>query len=196
MSNDGHLHARNIGIVVLHLARHHDPGDHGDNAVNDPIVNIIDQDPAGRHGMLALFLRELAKMSRETAAGIACQVDCSDDDEIDIDEPWYAPHVHERLAHYASRPPTHFRQIDGHLHPDAIMGPDADGHSVNGSLTVELMAGADVRVLVPLTTSKADAVTLLRKAIAWIERGAFEIIDKPSPGARVQPPPLAKQGGA
>jgi hypothetical protein len=77
------------------------------------------------------------------------------------------------LQHYERREPRLFTQYDGHNvgvgHQDPIIRPDAEGHSLTTGLTWELMHGADVRVLIPATTSKETAVALLRKIAAEIE---------------------------
>jgi hypothetical protein len=80
------------------------------------------------------------------------------------------------LAHYASRLPKQFTKYDGFALGvdsfDDLMGPDAEGHCLSVGMTWELMAGADVHVhvLIPATTSKEDAVALLKKVADWIER--------------------------
>jgi hypothetical protein len=85
------------------------------------------------------------------------------------------------LGHYERRKPKAFRQFDGWLNGDEVMGRDADGHAINAGMTWELMHGADVRILIPLNTPSADAVILLRKIIDWIERrgGADKIVNFP-----------------
>jgi hypothetical protein len=75
------------------------------------------------------------------------------------------------LRHYADRNPKAFRQFDGWLDADEIMGRDPEtSRALNASTTLELMRGADVRVLIPLSTTRAEAVTLLREIAAWIAR--------------------------
>ena len=56
----------------------------------------------------------------------------------------------EKLAHYASREPRHFLQLDAHhLNGyDDEMRPDEHGEALTASGTVELMHGASVRVLI------------------------------------------------
>jgi len=49
------------------------------------------------------------------------------------------------LDKYASREPKPFRQFDGWLSGDAIMGPDDEGHCLFSCQTWELMHGADIR---------------------------------------------------
>jgi hypothetical protein len=77
------------------------------------------------------------------------------------------------LEHYGNRQPQQFAQYDGFSpgvdSADHVMRPDAEGHCLFHSLTWELMAGAPVRVLIPATTSKEDAVALLRKIANLIE---------------------------
>jgi hypothetical protein len=60
-------HASNIGLLVLALAGH-EIGDFGDCAINDPIATIVDFERPAHE-----LLQALAKMSRETAAGLARQ---------------------------------------------------------------------------------------------------------------------------
>jgi hypothetical protein len=85
------------------------------------------------------------------------------------------------LKHYARRNPKAFRQFDGWLNADEITGRDDDGHGTTAVLTWELMAAGDVRVLIPVSTTSAEATALLRKIIGWIERsgGVDRIVPKP-----------------
>jgi hypothetical protein len=82
----------------------------------------------------------------------------------------------ELLAHYAEKDPKQFFQIDGvaDMPPGDIVSVDDDGDAITGGLTHELMGCGHVRVLIPIEAKKADAIRLLRKALAWIERGALE----------------------
>jgi hypothetical protein len=55
---------------------------------------------------------------------------------------------------------------------------------MTAGVTWELMRGGDVRVLIPLKTSSADAIALLRKIISWIEQsGGKEKIVPAAPRA-------------
>jgi hypothetical protein len=81
----------------------------------------------------------------------------------------------ELLEHYATREPKAFHQFDGFLEQwgDSV-SCDEDGHGLYGpSLSWELMRGSGdrggVRVLIPVGTSSADAVKLLRKIIYIIK---------------------------
>ncbi len=88
----------------------------------------------------------------------------------------------ELLSHYAKKDPRAFRQFDGFQvgSGDDVMRPDDDGDCLMGASTCELMTGADVRVLIPADTASADAITLLRKIITWIERdGGFQAVNVP-----------------
>jgi hypothetical protein len=58
-----------VGRIVLHLAKHHVPGDYGDCSINDPIVSIVDGG-----GSAAEFLRAIADMDMSRAAGIAADM--------------------------------------------------------------------------------------------------------------------------
>ncbi len=82
----------------------------------------------------------------------------------------------ELLAHYAAREPKEFYQFDGFNYPTGMMGyrgdhEDADGDELYCGRTYELMHGATVRILITPNTSKEDAVRLLKKLTAWIEKG-------------------------
>jgi hypothetical protein len=60
-------HLVNIGRIVLALSNH-EPGDFGDSALNDPILNIIDL-----HLPAHKLIEALASMSVEKAAGLVRQ---------------------------------------------------------------------------------------------------------------------------
>jgi hypothetical protein len=80
----------------------------------------------------------------------------------------------ELLSHYAKKEPRAFRQFDGFLDcwGDDVMHADDDGDALMGRATWELMnTEVGIRVLVPIGTTSADALRLLRKIINWIERG-------------------------
>ncbi len=77
------------------------------------------------------------------------------------------------LAHYASREPKHFLQLDGHYMPrggDDVMSPDDDGDAVTAGGTVELMYGATVRVLIPHDGDVMVAARQLKKLAKWLKR--------------------------
>jgi hypothetical protein len=78
----------------------------------------------------------------------------------------------ELLAKYETRSPKAFYQYDGWAGVewnDGIIDGDNDGHAITWppeveGRTWELMEGSSaVRVLIPLDTTPADAVALLRK---------------------------------
>ncbi len=77
-----------------------------------------------------------------------------------------------KLAHYASRKPKHFLQLDGYYMPDGddMHCPDDDGDAVVADGTVELMNGADVRVLIPHDGDVLVAVRQLKKIAKWLKR--------------------------
>ena len=97
--------------------------------------------------------------------------------------------VHElfcqKLGHYAGTPPKHFLQLDAFYcaGPDDVMHPDAEGDSLTASGTVELMHGADVRVLIPHGADPKVAVRQLKKLAKWLQRNPdlFEAA-QPEPG--------------
>jgi len=80
----------------------------------------------------------------------------------------------ELLEHYAERRPKEFLQIDGWYGGkwagDPIIATDADGYSMTSGITHELMQGADVRILIPPSTPKSEAITLLQQAIDSLNR--------------------------
>ena len=76
------------------------------------------------------------------------------------------------LAHYASREPKQFLQMDGHYMPrggDDQMRPDGDGDAVTAFGTVELMYGATVRVLIPHDSDPIVAARQLKKLSKWLK---------------------------
>ena len=78
-----------------------------------------------------------------------------------------------KLAHYASREPKHFLQLDGNYLPrggDDMMRPDCDGDAFIADGTVELMHGATVRVLIPHDGNVLVAVRQLKKLAKWLKR--------------------------
>ena len=94
-----------------------------------------------------------------------------------------------KLAHYASREPKYFLQLDGHYLPrggDDEMRPDCDGDAVSASGTVELMYGATVRVLIPHDGDVLVAVRQLKKLAKWLKRDP-SLFDLAKP-AEKQPP--------
>jgi len=94
----------------------------------------------------------------------------------------------ELLNHYAKREPKEFLQIDGWYGGkwvgDSVIATDKNGYSMTGGATVELMIGADVRILIDPSTPASEAVVLLQKAIDWLNRGPalYQTIVKRSRG--------------
>lgn len=83
----------------------------------------------------------------------------------------------EKLEHYAKRELQDFYQIDGWTEQlgDAFLNPDKDGVCVTGSVTHELMNGADtIRILVKRGASKEKALLALRKMVNQIEKDGFD----------------------
>ena len=87
-----------------------------------------------------------------------------------------SPDKRSKMQHYSTRELKEFVQIDGFLKGDEVMGMDADGHSVCGGITSELMHGSDVRILIPREHNRAQVIGLLRKALEAIEGGFMERI--------------------
>jgi hypothetical protein len=88
------------------------------------------------------------------------------------------------LEHYGQREPKLFYQYDGFIMDpnshDCVMHPDEDGDCIMGPMTWELMAGADVRVLIPARDKPTPqrAAQILRKIAMCIERdGLREVGD-------------------
>jgi hypothetical protein len=78
----------------------------------------------------------------------------------------------EKLAHYATREPKHFLQLDGHYLPRNSgdgLHVDADGDALTSTATVELMQGATVRVLIPHDADPKAAVRQLKKLAKWLK---------------------------
>jgi hypothetical protein len=76
------------------------------------------------------------------------------------------------LAHYATREPKLFLQMDGHYMPrggDDQMRPDGDGDAVTANGTFELMHGATVRVLIPGDSDPIVAARQLKKLAKWLK---------------------------
>ena len=80
----------------------------------------------------------------------------------------------ELLNHYAKREPKEFLQLDGWYGGkwagDSIVATDENGYSGTGRITVELMIGADVRVLIDPSTPASEAIALLEQAVDWLKR--------------------------
>lgn len=76
------------------------------------------------------------------------------------------------LHKYSGREPKRFAQYDGFANcdprDDDILRPDADGDSICGGDTTELMIGATVRVLVEPGTDPETARRILQKIGDWI----------------------------
>lgn len=81
----------------------------------------------------------------------------------------------EKLAHYATRPPKQFLQLDAFYIEDydAVMPPDKDGDAIMTGGTVELMYGSCVRVLIPYDTDRRMAVRQLRKIAKHLDDNPF-----------------------
>ena len=77
-----------------------------------------------------------------------------------------------KLAHYASREPKSFLQLDAliDLKPDSFTHPDKDGDVLMGGGTIELMHGASVRVLIPHDAKPKEAVRQLKKIAKWLNK--------------------------
>ena len=79
----------------------------------------------------------------------------------------------KKLAHYATRDPKRFLQMDGFQvkgDGDDIMRPDKDGDCLFSIGTTELMAGATVRVLIPEETDPKVAIRHLKKFTKWLKK--------------------------
>ncbi len=96
------------------------------------------------------------------------------------------------LAHYATREPSRFLQIDCHTNRCGSVcdscdddGYDADGDCMDRCVTEELMAGAPVRILISEATTTSAAIRLLDKAAAILreEPGVVEQSLFPPPPA-------------
>jgi hypothetical protein len=88
------------------------------------------------------------------------------------------------LQQYATRRPKLFLQFDGFHRPgggDSVTHPDDEGHCFTYCDTWDLMHGADVRVMIPVGTSQATALALLRKIVATVE-SAGEYFDRSRDG--------------
>lgn len=85
----------------------------------------------------------------------------------------------ELLAHYATREPVSFVQVDGFSHgqiggPIGIHNDDPDHDDIWWGLTQELMSGFwDVRILIPTHANSADVIRLLEKMMDSIKRGGL-----------------------
>ena len=95
------------------------------------------------------------------------------------------------LAHYATRPPRLFLQLDGFANApeDDYIKPDADGDVLFCSATVDLMYGASVRVLINPSEPKETVIRVLRKLLDWYETNNFErfgpeLLNIPGGGSR------------
>ncbi len=78
----------------------------------------------------------------------------------------------EKLAHYATRTPKRFLQLDGHYMPhggDSVMHPDEDGDVFMALGTVELMHGSTVRVLIPHDADPKVVTRELKKMAKWFK---------------------------
>ena len=91
----------------------------------------------------------------------------------------------DKLAHYASREPKKFLQLDGFHKPEgfdeAMRGFEGDElYSAGG--TVELMKGASVRILIPYDTDIKVAIRQIKRMARWLKKNP-ELIEhaKPEP---------------
>jgi hypothetical protein len=78
-----------------------------------------------------------------------------------------------KLLHYSRTEPKHFLQLDGFYIPDAgdnPIDPDIDGDRLCAGGTVELMSGADVRILIPHDADVSVAVRQIKKLAKWLKR--------------------------
>ena len=83
-----------------------------------------------------------------------------------------------KLAHYASREPKSFLQLDAFYSPwedsalweDPALHPDKDGDALKGKGTIELMQVAEVRVLIPHDAKPKAAVRQLKKIAKWLNK--------------------------
>ena len=79
----------------------------------------------------------------------------------------------EKLAHYASKEPKHFLQMDGYYVPevyDELVYPDLEGDAFTAQGTVELMNGATVRILIPSNTDPTVAARQIKKMAKWLRK--------------------------
>ncbi len=75
----------------------------------------------------------------------------------------------EQLAHYATREPKSFLQIDLWRNGDGVVGHDENGQGMTFDMTTELMQGSDARILIPHDVPPREVAVLLRKAALWAE---------------------------
>ena len=84
----------------------------------------------------------------------------------------------ELLAHYATKEPYLFEQLDGIN--DCEAHPDSDGDTITGGQNWELRSGrVPVRVEILSGTSKDVAVRLLRKIVTWLDASGFATTKPP-----------------
>jgi hypothetical protein len=79
----------------------------------------------------------------------------------------------DKIAHYASREPKQFLQLDSFYMPDGgddVMHPDKDGDALLALETIELMRCCHVRVLIPDNIDVKVAVRQLKKVAKWLKR--------------------------
>jgi hypothetical protein len=78
----------------------------------------------------------------------------------------------EKIAHYALCQPRYFLQLDGLFAPkgyDEQSPIDFEGDFLIATRTLELMAGSDVRVLIPIETDPRVAIRQLKKMVTMLE---------------------------
>ena len=96
----------------------------------------------------------------------------------------------EKLAHYASKEPKHFLQMDGYYDSevyDELMHPDLEGDAFIAQGTVELMDGATVRILIPYHTDPTVAARQIKKMAKWLRKKP-SLIDFAKPEPEKAPP--------
>ena len=85
----------------------------------------------------------------------------------------------ERIAHYMSRAPKEFIQLDAFINDTQ---GDENGDNMFKGRTAELMSGAPaVRILITEGTERADVLRVLGKMRRWIQKDKnFMRIEKPN----------------
>jgi hypothetical protein len=91
-----------------------------------------------------------------------------------------------KLLHYSRTKPKHFLQLDGFYCPDDgdnnVIDPDIDGDRMCAGGTVELMRGADVRILIPHDVDISVAVRQIKKLAKWL-KSSPDLLEMAQPGA-------------
>jgi ABC-type uncharacterized transport system YnjBCD substrate-binding protein len=89
----------------------------------------------------------------------------------------------DKLAHYASREPKKFLQLDGFHQPiwnENFTKLITNDFSYTSRGTIELMNGANVRVLIPYSTDVKIAVRQLKHITKWLKNNP-ELIEYAKP---------------